>query len=90
MTTINYIKENSQVNEFVYNFGIIVKRNNKSFAVGFQSSKIFYGDNVEFMPTNIRILNSGVKQTDTITREIRTAISRLSVNYISLYKGTDL
>lgn len=90
MTTINYIKENSQVNEFVYNFGIIVKCNSKSFAVGFQSSKIFYGDNVEFMPTNIRILNSGVKQTDKITREISMAISRLSVNYISLYKGTNL
>lgn len=90
MTTINYIKENGQVNEFVATFGIIVKKGKKSFAVGFESSKFFNGENVEFMAQNIKILSSGIKSTPTLISEIKRSISKLNVNYIKLYEGTNL
>lgn len=90
MTTIKYIKENLQISEFVFIFGILVTRNRKTFAVSFQSKKYFTHSNVQFIPTNIKVLNSGIKQTETMTREINLAIRRISVNYISLYEGTSL
>lgn len=84
MATIIFLKENSKINEAVSNYGAIIKIGRKTYAISFQSSKYYEGDEVSFSPENMRFLEANVRPTPNMIFEARMAIIKYRIDYRTL------
>lgn len=79
--TITYLNQNSQSEYGMCNFGAIIKIGKKSYAISFQSSKYYNGDEVSFSPKNLKFLELNVRPTDNMIFKTTMAIIRYKIDY---------